>query len=91
MASTEGSATVTSNAILGTSRSKIPSELSRNLASGAPLTTFEPFLRLPAELQLQVIKYAWLNEIQQTCQQTSQASHGLRLDLRLDSKSLRLA
>jgi hypothetical protein len=27
----------------------------------------------------------------QTCQQTSQASHGLRLDLRLDSRSLRLA
>jgi hypothetical protein len=64
MASTEGSATVTSNAILGKARSKIPSEHSRNLASGSPLTTFEPFLQLPVELQLQVIKYAWLNEIQ---------------------------
>jgi hypothetical protein len=35
-----------------------------NIDSGAPLTTFEPFLRLPIELQLQVIKHAWVKDLQ---------------------------
>jgi hypothetical protein len=47
MASSEGSATVTSNAVLAP-----------NFHSVAPFATFEPFVRLPAKLQLQVIKHA---------------------------------